>query len=137
MEIKAGNVAVKIYRSETRGRPLFTPVFRDTNNRRMKKHFANLKDAEVGAYAVAAKIQNGQIDVLELNSRDRITYQHALAGLKPTGQSVDSVAARYAEAVKLLNGAGSIVEAARFLRSTIPQRCRERRCPRSTKTSVK
>ena len=47
MEIKAGNVAVKIYQSETRGRPLFTLVYRDTNNRRMKKSFANLKDAEV------------------------------------------------------------------------------------------
>ena len=60
---------------------------------------------------MAAKIQDGQIDVLELNSRDRIAYQHALAVLKPSGQSVDSVAAQYAEASKLLNGAGSVVEA--------------------------
>ena len=109
-----GSVAVKIYRSETRGRPLFTVAYRDTNNRRVKRSFADLNEARSEAHAAAAKIQNGQIDVLELNSRDRIAYQHALAVLKPTGQPVDSVAEQYAEAFKLLNGTGSIVEAARF-----------------------
>ena len=113
-EIKEGNVAIKIYRSEIRGRSLFTLAYRDTNNSRIKKSFADLKAAKVEAYAVAAKIQSGQIDVLELNSRDRIAYQHALAVLKPTGQSVDSVAEQYAEAAKVLNGSGSVVEAARF-----------------------
>lgn len=113
-EIRVGNVVVKIYPSETRGRPLFTLVYRDTNNVRVKKSFADRKEAKAEAYAAAAKIQNGQIDVLELNSRDRIAYQHAIAVLKPTGQSVDSVADQYAGAVKLLNGAGSVVEAARF-----------------------
>ena len=112
--IKVGNVAVKIYQSVTRGRSLFTVSYRDTNNRRVKKSFANRNDAKVEAYAVAAKIQNGQIDVLELNSGDRISYQHALAVLKSTGQSVGSAATQYAEASKLLNGAGSVVEAARF-----------------------
>ena len=109
-----GSVAVKIYRSETRGRPLFTVAYRDTNNRRVKRSFADLNEARTEAHAAAAKIQNGQIDVLELNSRDRIAYQHALAVLKLTGQPVDSVAEQYAEAFKLLNGTGSIVEAARF-----------------------
>ena len=109
-----GNVAVKIHRSETRGRPLFTLVYRDTNHRRVKKSFADLSAARTEAHAVAAKIQDGQIDVLELNSRDRISYQHALAVLKTTGQSVDSVAEQYAEAFTLLKGTGSIVEAARF-----------------------
>ena len=109
-----GSVAVKIYRSETRGRPLFTVAYRDTNNRRVKRSFADLNEARSEAHAAAAKIQNGQIDVLELNSRDRIAYQHALAVLKLTGQPVDSVAEQYAEAFKLLNGTGSIVEAARF-----------------------
>lgn len=113
-EVRVGNVAVKIYQSETRGRPLFTLAYRDTNNARVKKSFADLKEAKAEAYAAAAKIQNGQIDVLELSSRDRIAYQHAIAVLKPTGQSVDSVADQYAEAAKLLNGAGSVVEAARF-----------------------
>ena len=113
-EVRVGSVAVKIYRSETRGRPLFTVAYRDTNNRRVKRSFADLNEARTEAHAAAAKIQNGQIDVLELNSRDRIAYQHALAVLKLTGQPVDSVAEQYAEAFKLLNGTGSIVEAARF-----------------------
>lgn len=113
-EVRVGSVAVKIYRSETRGRPLFTVAYRDTNNRRVKRSFADLNEARSEAHAAAAKIQNGQIDVLELNSRDRIAYQHALAVLKLTGQPVDSVAEQYAEAFKLLNGTGSIVEAARF-----------------------
>ena len=113
-EVKAGNVTVKIYRSETRGRPLFTVAYRDLSNRRMKKSFADLKEAKVEAYAVAAKVQSGQIDVLQLHSGDRTTYQHAISLLKPTGQSLDSVAAQYAEAFTLLDGAGSVVEAARF-----------------------
>lgn len=113
-EVKVGNVAVKIYRSTPRGRPLFTLAYRDTSNRRVRKSFADLKEAKVEAHAAAAKIQSGQIDVLELNSSDRIAYQHAIAVLKPTGLSVDSVAVQYAEAAKLLKGAGSVVEAARF-----------------------
>ena len=112
-EIKVGNVAIR-FTDQKSGRPLFTLAYRDTNNARIKKSFADLKAAKVEAYAVAAKIQSGQIDVLELNSRDRIAYQHALAVLKPTGQSVDSVADQYAEAAKVLNGSGSVVEAARF-----------------------
>ncbi len=113
-EVKVGSVGVKIYESETRGRPLFTVTYRDTKNQRVKKSFADLKEAKTEANAAAAKIQNGQIDVLELNSRDRVAYLHALAVLKNTGQTVDSVAEQFAEALKLLNGAGSVVEAARF-----------------------
>ncbi len=109
-----GNVAVKIYRSVTRGRPLFTVAYRDTNNRRVKRSFADLHEARTEAHAAAAKIQNGQIDVLELNSKDRIAYQHALAVLKKTGLNVDSVAEQYAEAFTLLKGTASVVEAARF-----------------------
>lgn len=113
-EVKVGSVSVKIYRSATRGRDLFTLVYRDTSNRRVKKSFADLKEARTEAYAVAAKIQTGQIDVLQLSSGDRVAYQHALAVLTPTGTTVDSAATQYAEAFKVLNGAGSIVEAARF-----------------------
>ena len=115
-EVKVGNVTVKIYRSEPRGRPLFTVAYRDTNNRRVRRSFADLQEAKIEAHAAAAKIQNGQIDVLELKSRDRIAYQHALAVLRETGQTVDSVAEQYAEAFKVLKGTGSVVEAARFFR---------------------
>jgi len=60
----------------------------------MKKSFADLKEAKVEAYAVAAKVQSGQIDVLQLHSGDRTTYRHAISLLKPTSQSFDSVAGR-------------------------------------------
>jgi len=113
-EIKAGNVTVKLYRSTTHGRELFTLAYRGTNNQRIRSSFADLKAARVEAYAVAAKIQTGQIDVLQLTSGDRIAYQHALAVLTSTGTTVDAAAVQFAEAWKVLAGVGSIVEAARF-----------------------
>lgn len=109
-----GNVTVKIYRSETRGRFLYTLVYRDTNRARVKKSFADLENAKLEAQAAATKIQNGQIDVLELKSADRVIYQHALRLLQPTGRPLDLAAAEYAEASKILQGIGSIVEAARY-----------------------
>jgi integrase len=115
-DVKVGSVTVKIYESKPRGRALFTVTYRDTNNRRVKKSFADLEKAKTEAYAAAAKIQSGQIDVLELKSEDRIAYQHAIAVLKPTGQPLDTAAEQYAEAFKQLNGSGSLLEAARYFR---------------------
>jgi len=114
VEVKVGNVTVKIYRPEIRDRFLYTLVYRDTNRARVKKSFADLEKAKLEAQAAATKIQNGQIDVLELKSGDRVAYQHALRLLQPTGRSLDLAAAEYAEATRILGGVGSIAEAARF-----------------------
>jgi len=113
-EVKVGSVTAKIYRSVTRRRELFTVAYRDTNNRRVKKSFADFAAAKLEAQAAAIKIQNGQIDVLELTSDDRVAYQHAIGLLKPTGRSLQLAAAEYAEAIRILGGVGSIAEAARF-----------------------
>jgi integrase len=114
IEVKVGNVSVKVYRSEARGRDLYTVAYRDTNRTRVKKSFADLEIAKVEAYAAATKIQDGQIDVLQLHSADRIAYQHALSVLRSTGKDLGSVATEYAEAFTVLKGSGSVVEAARF-----------------------
>lgn len=114
IQVKVGSVVAKIYRSVTRGRELFTVAYRDTNNQRVKKSFASLETAKSEAQLAATKIQNGQVDVLQLTSESRIRYQHAVELLKPTGYSIDSAADQFAEAFRLLNGSGSLVEAARF-----------------------
>ncbi|MEP6667845.1 MAG: tyrosine-type recombinase/integrase [Chthoniobacter sp.] len=114
VEIKVGSVTAKIYRSVARGRELFTVAYRDTNNRRVKKSFADFGSAKLEAQGAATKIQNGQIDVLELTSEDRIVYQHSIELLRPSGQPLDSAAAQFAEAFRILGGAGSVVEAARY-----------------------
>jgi hypothetical protein len=60
-------VTLKIYRSTTHGRDLFTVAYRDTGNRRVKKSFADLDVAKAEAQASASKIQNGSESTLKSN----------------------------------------------------------------------
>lgn len=69
-EVKVGNVAVKVYRSETRGRELFTVAYRGTNHQRMKKSFANFAEARLEAQRIATSIHNGELEVLKLTNAD-------------------------------------------------------------------
>lgn len=112
--VKAGNVAVKIYPVKNRGSQLYTLTYRATNGELVRRQFADLAKAKTEAEIVATKIQNGQVHVLELQSHDRDIYLQAQELIRPTGERLDLVAAKYAEAWQLLGNSGSVIEAARY-----------------------
>jgi integrase len=114
IEVKAGSAVVKIYPISNRGRMLYTVVHYPTAGQRKRQNFADLAEAKAEAYRLAANLQKGDIEVLQLTNKDRSSYLHALAEIKPSGRSLELAATEYAEAVKLLGSRTSLVEAVRF-----------------------
>jgi integrase len=112
--VKSGNVTVKIYPVKNRGRDLYTLTYRATNGDLVRRQFADLAKAKIEGEIAATKIQNGHVHVLELVDRDRDIYLHSQEVIRPTGERLDMAAANYAEAMRIIRGAGSVVEAARF-----------------------
>ena len=121
-EVKIGNVVMKIYRSLTRGRELFTLVYRGTNHQRVKKSFADLNEAKLEAQRIATSIHNGELEVIKLTNADRSAYARAVELLQPFGCSIDMAAQEYAQAAGVLAGTATLVEAARFFIKQHPVR---------------
>ena len=111
-EVKSGSVIVKIYKVQNKGRTSFM-VSHFTGGKRKLKMFADYNDAKAYADSVGDSISNGELDVLELRSSDRLAYVHAVEALRPTGMALELAARDYAEAWKALGGKASLVEAAR------------------------
>ena len=65
------------------------------------------------ASAKAAQLARGDVDAVQLNGRDRLTYGRALDALKSTGVALDAAATEYAQAARILAG-HSLIEAAGF-----------------------
>jgi len=84
--IKRGNVTVKIYLGKHRvGRktyPRYVLAYY-ADNVRIKRNFADLDKAKEEAALVAAKLANGEHEVLKLTATDRISYVQALEQLRP------------------------------------------------------
>ncbi|MBI1178481.1 tyrosine-type recombinase/integrase [bacterium] len=110
--VKRGNVRVKIYRGRTRGCWSYTVAYYDAGGRR-RTVFAELDKARQEAELVATKIAQGELDVLELRSDDRLAYTRATQLLQPAGTPLEVAVMQFVEATKHLEGA-SLVEAAKF-----------------------
>ena len=114
LEVKSGSAVVKIYPIQNRGRTLYTVTHYPVAGQRRRQNFTDLAEAKAEAYRLAADLQNGEIEVLKLSNKDRSTYLHALAEIKPTGRSLELAATEFASAIKLLGNRTSLVEAVRF-----------------------
>jgi integrase len=110
--VTVGSVVVKIYKCQNKGRESFY-ISHFANGKRFQKMCVDFADAEREARAVANFHNRGEIAVLELTSGDRISYLHAIEALKPTGMALELAAKEYAEAWKVMNGRGSLLEAAK------------------------
>jgi hypothetical protein len=86
MEIKRGNVIVKIYRGKNRvngaAYDQFTVIYYDGAQRK-KKRFADLEVAKREAALVGTKLANGEIEVLRLTPADRALYVQSVDLLRP------------------------------------------------------
>ena len=110
--VKSGSVLVKIYQISNKGRVSYSISYFADGKRKLKM-LVDFEEALKEAKAVGKTISKGELDVLELRSRDRLAYVHAVEALRPTGVALELAAREYAEAWKLLEGCGSLVEAAR------------------------
>lgn len=102
--IKRGSCVVTIYRTQTKGYPLFTLVHYDPEGSRCRQSFADYPLARKTAVDVATKLSEGEADTLVLSGQDLLVYRRALKALKPTGASLATAVIRYAEQTKGTNG---------------------------------
>ncbi len=111
--IKSGSALVKIYSSESRGSPLYTVAYYH-GRKRVRKVFADLKAARDEARTKAQMLQTGELHALTLTNADKAAYTAALESLKPSGKRIEIATAEYADAIKTLNGSGTLADAASF-----------------------
>jgi integrase len=117
LEIKNGNVTVKIYAVKNRvngaSYPQFTLVHY-LGNQRIKRKFADLKEARREAELVAAKLASGENEVLRLTSTDRVVYLQARAELHPLNLPLNVAVSEYVNTVKRLPQGVKLSEAVDF-----------------------
>lgn len=105
LEIKRGNVTVKVYAGQNRvngaAYEQFTVVWYDGTERR-KKRFADLEAAKAEAELAAVKLASGEGQVLRLTSLDRADYVRAVEMLRPFSRSLSDAVSEYVEVLKML-----------------------------------
>src|SRR5262245_11080348 len=117
LEIKRGNVTVKIYAGTNRvaGKdyPQFTLTYY-SGNQRIKKRFADLEEAKREGALAATRLANGEHEVLRLSSTDRTIYLQASEVLKPLNTPLNVAVNEYVSAVNLLPKGATLREAVDF-----------------------
>ncbi|HUD48277.1 MAG TPA: site-specific integrase [Candidatus Baltobacteraceae bacterium] len=123
VQVKRGNVTVKIYTGKNRvaGKvyPQFTLVYYDGSQRK-KVRFAELAAAKREAELVAVKLASGEHEVLRLTSADRALYMQAVAHLGPLGTPLNVAVLEYVSAVKCLPEGTTLKQAVDLIRQRNP-----------------
>lgn len=105
--VQVGNVQVKIYRRRRIIRGAAYTAYSVADYSSGKRQFITLADEKAArsrANEIAARLANREGDVLTLTSSDRASYLRALELIRPTGASLEMVAAEYAHAHAKLEG---------------------------------
>ena len=123
--VRSGSVSVKIYFGKSRGNSLYTVTYYH-GGRRIRKVFANLKKAQEEARAKAQMLQTGQLQALTLTNADKAAYVAALESLRPTGKRLEIATAEYADAIRTLNGSGTLGNAVSFYIRHHPKEVRQK-----------
>lgn len=111
LEIRAGSVRVKIYRTESRGYPLFQ-VADFSEGRRKLRGFADLAEAKAEAERIATRLATGEVVAAGIGARERASFSRALELLKPTGVSLEVATSTFADCLQILGG-NRLLEASR------------------------
>lgn len=123
IEIKRGNVIVKIYTGKNRVNGVhynqYTLVYYEGTQRR-KRNFGDLEEAKREGVLCATKIASGEHEVLKLSSADRAIYLQAVAELRPLQIPLNVAVLEYTAAVKQLPKGASLKEAVEFFRRRSP-----------------
>jgi hypothetical protein len=120
LRIEKNGVTVLIYRHRPKSGYVSYVVTHHIGGRRQRTTFSDLSRAKKKAKATAKKLAAGEAAALQLRNRDGIIYVRALERLKPLGIELDKAAADYAEALRALNGKGTLMEAVNYFLSSRP-----------------
>lgn len=115
--VKCGSVTVWIrLQRPTKDDPTYRCYTLDytEDGRRHRPSCSTLKEAKKEAKAVAQRLSRGDTGNLVLTGNARLDYTRALESLSPFQVSLDVAAADFAKATQLLNGKGSLLDAARY-----------------------
>jgi integrase len=110
--VKRGSATVKIYR-DRKPEGTYYRVTYYLGKKRHRLNFSDLHEATNEAEAKACQLSRGDVDAMQLNGDDRLTYGRAVDAVKEFNLPLDTVAREYSEAKRLLNGL-SLLDAARF-----------------------
>lgn len=117
IEVKRGSVTVRIRRvCPSKKYPehfLFVLDYLD-DGMRQRPSFGTLKEARKGAEDAAERLARGDSKTLVLTGTDRMAYLQAVEVLHPHGMLLNVAATEFAQALAILNGGGSVVEASRY-----------------------
>ena len=129
VEIKRGNVTVKIYSGANRVAdkvyPQFTLVYYDGSQRK-KVRFADLGEAKREAELVATKLANRENEVLRLTSTDRAVYVQAVTLLRPLDVPLNVAVLEYVSTLKGLPEGATLKEVVDFFKKRNPARLEKR-----------
>lgn len=112
--VRRKSCSVTIYRILNRGNERFTLAFYDADGQRQRQTYLDYLTAKEAAEALAAELAEGGFDVRTLRGKERYAYERAVEVLKPTGLGLDSATLQLVEALQILNGTASLVDAAKF-----------------------
>jgi integrase len=114
MSVKRGNVAVKIYRHKSRlGYVSFVVAYYQADGHLERATFAEFAAAKARAEGLAERLSTGEELILALEGPDRLRYLRATEMLQPVGIPIDVAVSEYAQAIQLLGGKGTLLEAVR------------------------
>jgi integrase len=117
IEVRNGSSTVKIYAGKNRvqgGSYTQYTLVHYLGGKRVKRKFADLKEARREAELVAAKLAKGENDVLRLTAADRLIYVHAQEDLRPLNRPLNVAVSEYVNAVKRLPQGVNLGEAVDF-----------------------
>ena len=120
IEVKRGSFCVRIRRvCPSKNYPDYFTFVLDyhEDGKRQRPSFATLKEARKEAEEVATRLARGDTKALVLTGTDRLMYLQAVEALAPHGLPLGVAAAELEQALTILKGRGSIVEAVRYYAS--------------------
>lgn len=114
--VSVSGVTAKIYGSSQthagKSYPGFVVIY-SLLGKRKRVWRSDLDKAKASAREACIKVANGQQSVLELGNSDRFAYVRAVESLATIHVQLDIAAREYAEAVQILGGKASLIEACR------------------------
>jgi len=111
--IKEGHTKATIYRYANRESVSFTVVWYEGEVRK-RKVFSDLGDAELHAQARVGQLSKGTAEILRLEGAQLLEYVRAREFVAEFGLALDTVAAEYRDAKRLIRG-GSLIDAAGYV----------------------
>ncbi len=101
--IREGQTRAKIYKTPYRGSDGFTVVWYEGDVRK-RKLFNDLPAAELHANAMVNNLSRGEARIINLSGEQLLAFNRASEFIKEFGVSLDTVAAEYRDAKRLVRG---------------------------------